>query len=142
VQESWPDHVQVADLGYGAIYVAQDLGDADPPYSRLVLLAGIARGRKLGVLYRRRWQGPLPDTDEIQARIREAGAGVIDLDHLLIIAGYFGVLPPEVITLELEPVHVDGGEELSPSAAALLPIAMEQARMEALAPFRGLGVGA
>jgi hydrogenase maturation protease len=133
MRQTWPDHVEVADLGYGAIYAAQDLADADPPYVRLVLLAGIARGRRPGELYRSRWQGPLPGPDEIQARIREAGAGVIDLDHLLVIAGYFRALPAEVITMELEPVDVAGGEELSPEAAARLPQALEQARQSALA---------
>ena len=133
--ETWPEHVAVADLGYGALYVAQDLADADPPYARLVLLAGVTRGRRPGELYRCRWQGPLPDPEEIQARVREAGAGVIDLDHLLVIAAYFGALPTEVITLELEPVDVAGGEGLSPGAAARLPGALEQARRAALAPL-------
>jgi hydrogenase maturation protease len=133
-QQSWPSHVQVADLGYGALYVAQDLADADPPYARLVLLAGVARGRRPGELYPRRWQGPLPGPEEVQARVREAGAGVLDLDHLLVIAGYFGALPADVVTLELEPVDVEGGEELSPAAAARLPQALEQARRAALAP--------
>ena len=131
---AWPDHVDVADLGYGALYVAQDLADADPPYTRLVLLAGVARGRRPGELYRRRWQGPLPGPEEVQARVREAGAGVVDLDHLLVIADYFGALPADVVTLELEPVDVEGGEELSPAAAARLPQALEQARRAALAP--------
>jgi hydrogenase maturation protease len=131
----WPAHVQVADLGYGALYVAQDLADAQPPYQRLVLVAGISRGRVPGQLYAGRWHGVLPDTDEIQARVREAGAGVVDLDHLLIIAHYFGALPPEVVTLEFEPVDVAGGDGLSPAATAALPRAIDQARAAALAPL-------
>jgi hydrogenase maturation protease len=131
----WPAHVQVADLGYGALYVAQDLADAQPRYQRLVLVAGVPRGRAPGQLYRGGWQGSLPDADEIQARVREAGAGVIDLDHLLIVAAYFGALPPEVMTLELEPVDVAGGEGLSSAAAALVPAAVEQVRVAALAPL-------
>jgi hydrogenase maturation protease len=132
----WPDHVEVADLGYGALYVAQDLADATPPCQRLILVAGISRGRVPGQLYVGRWPGILPDPDEIQARIREAGAGVVDLDHLLIIAHYFGALPAEVLTLELEPVDVAGGDGLSSRAAAALPIAIDQVRMMALAPLR------
>jgi hydrogenase maturation protease len=130
----WPGRVEVADLGYGALYVTQDLADADPPYQRLLLVAGAARGRVPGRLYRARWQAALPGDDEIQERIREAGAGVVDVDHLLIIAAYFGALPPDVLTLELEPVEVDGGDGLSPRAAALLPEAVAQARAIALAP--------
>lgn len=123
----------MADLGYGALYVAQDLADAQPPYTRLVLVAGVTRGRPPGTLHCQRWAPTRVDPDEVQARIREAGAGVVDLDHLLIIASYFGALPPEVLTLELEPADISGGEELSPSATALLPRAMEQARELALA---------
>ncbi len=129
-----PANVDVADLGYGALYVTQDLADADPPYDRLVLVAGAARGRVPGRLYCERWQPSLPDQDEIQERIREAGAGVVDLDHLLIIASYFGALPEDVILLELEPLDADGGDGLSPAATALLADALARARALALAP--------
>ena len=131
---AWPGHVQVADLGYGALYVTQDLADARPPYQRLLLVAGAARGRPPGRLYCARWRAALPGDDEIQERVREAGAGVVDLDHLLIIASHFGALPPDVVTLELEPVEVDGGDGLSPRAAALVPEAVAHARAIALAP--------
>lgn len=123
--------VDVADLGYGAIYAAQDLADARPPYQRLILLAGAARGREPGRIYRYRWAETLPDEEEIQARIREAGAGVIDLDHLLIIAQYFGALPEEVIVIEVEPVETTGGEGLSSKVSALLPEVIEWVRREA-----------
>ena len=130
----WPANVDIADLGYGALYVTQDLADADPSYARLILVAGAARGRVPGRLYCERWQAALPDNAEIQERVREAGAGVVDLDHLLIIATYFGALPQDVILLELEPVDVDGGEGLSPAATAVLPEALTRARALALAP--------
>jgi hydrogenase maturation protease len=129
----WPDHIQVADLGYGALYVTQDLKDAKPPFERLLLIAGVARGRVPGELYCGRWQAALPDEHEIQERVREAGAGVVDVDHLLIIATYFGALPAHVIKLEFEPIDVAGGDGLSPRAAALLPEAVAQARALALA---------
>lgn len=119
--QDWPDEIEVADLGYGAIYVAQDLADAKPRLERLILLAGVERGRAPGQIYTYRWKGVLPEPEEIQARIREAGAGVIDFDHLLIIAQHFAALPPEVIILEVEPVDTLGGEGLSPEVAALLP---------------------
>ncbi|MDP8924183.1 MAG: hypothetical protein M3O34_15070, partial [Chloroflexota bacterium] len=48
MRQDWPAHVEVADLGFGAIYVTQDLAHAEPPYARLVLLAGVARGRTPG----------------------------------------------------------------------------------------------
>jgi hydrogenase maturation protease len=120
-----PPGVEVADLGYGALYVAQDLADAEPRYDRLILLAGMARGREPGRLYQYRWQGDLPDAAEIQARVSEAGAGVVDIDHLLVIAQYFGALPDDVRVIELEPVDVAGGDGLSPRAAALVEEAIE-----------------
>jgi hydrogenase maturation protease len=134
---AWPPGVEVADLGYGALYVAQDLADARPPYERLVLLAGVERGRVPGRLYRSRWQRPLPDGEEIQARIREAGAGVIDLDHLLVIAQYLDALPDDVLVVELEPLDTACGEALSPPVAALLPELIELVRREVAAPAEG-----
>ena len=133
---AWPEHVEVADLGYGALYVTQDLGDADPPYERLVLVSGTARGRAPGTLSCDRWRPALPAEAEIQERVREAGAGVVDLDHLLIIASYFRALPNEVISLEFEPVDVEGGDGLSPAATAVLPEAVSRARTLALTPVR------
>jgi hypothetical protein len=52
-----------------------------------------------------------------------------------VIASYFGALPREVVTLELEPVDVSGGEGLSPSVTALLPGVIAQARGLALRPL-------
>lgn len=133
---NWPPEIEVSDLGYGAIYVAQDLADAQPPYDRVILLAGTARDRESARLYRFEWDGRLPDPEEIQARIGEAGAGVIDLDHLLIIAQYFEALPDDVVVFEVEPVESFGGEALSPAVSALLPDLLEWVRREALAPNR------
>jgi hydrogenase maturation protease len=127
----WPDWVAVADLGYGAIYAAQDIGDVRP--QRLILLAATVRDREPGRLYAYQWPAlPVPP-EEIQARIYEAGAGVIDLDHLLIIGRQFGALPEDVLLIELEPVDMAGGLGLSAQAAALLPQAVDLARNEALA---------
>ncbi len=133
-QLDWPPGIEVADLGYGAIYVARDLADAQPPYDRVILLTGITRGRTPGQIYRTQWDGGAPDLDDIVARMREAGAGVIDPDHLLVIAQHFSALPDDVVVIELEPVDVTGGEGLSPEAAGRLHEAIELARREAIAP--------
>ncbi len=132
----WPPGIEVADLGYGAIYVAHDLADAQPPYGRVILLTGIARGRTPGQIYRTQWEGGAPDPDDLVARMREAGAGVIDPDHLLVIAQHFSALPDDVVVIELEPVDAAGGEFLSPEAAGRLQEAIELARREAFAPRR------
>jgi hydrogenase maturation protease len=133
-KQEWPAGVEVMDLGYGAIYAAQDLLHAEPPYERLILLAGVERGREPGGLYRSRWQGELPDAEEVQELIREAGAGILSLEHLLFIAMHFQALPQEVILIELEPVDTSIGEELSPLGQQRLQEALELARREALAP--------
>ncbi len=119
-KQAWPHEIEVEDLGYGAHFVVQDLQAADPPYDRLILIAGVQRGRPPGRLYRCAWSGRLPDMEEIQARIREAGAGVVDLDHLLVIAEYFNALPEHVLLLEVEPVDASSGDGLTPTVAALV----------------------
>ena len=127
----WPEGVRVDDLGYGAIYAGQDIAAFAP--DRLILLAGHERGREPGRLYRYRWQPVSCEADELQERIREAGAGVIDLDHLLIIAHYFDQLPASVSLFEVEPVETEGGEALTPAVADLVPSVIRMVREEALA---------
>ena len=130
----WPPHVEIADLGYGAILIAQDLMYAEPRYSRLIIIAAVERGRTPGTLHRYRWLSATPAAEEIQARIAEAGAGVLDVDHLLVVATYFGVLPSDVVIIELEPVDTSGGEELSAEAASSLASVADLVRGEVLRP--------
>jgi hydrogenase maturation protease len=124
----WPGGVTVADLGYGAIYVAQDLADAQPPYDRLVLVAGVERGRDPGRLYHHEYWPQLASDDEVLARLREAGAGVIDVDHLLVIAHQMRALPADVLVVELEPADASPGIELSDAASRALPQAIDLIR--------------
>ncbi len=128
----WPPGIDVEDLGYGALHVALDLVEADPRYERAVLIAVTERGREPGRLYRFRCDATMPDTEEIQARMYEAGAGVIDLDHLVVIGRHFGALPDDVVAIELEPHPGTIGVELSPHVQALLPDAAELVRREVL----------
>lgn len=128
----WPHGVAVEDLGYGALYAAQDIAAAEPPYDRVILLAGTERGREPGTLSRTQWAPAEVTAEELQERIREAGAGVIDLDHLLLIAAHFRALPADVLLIELEPVDSAGGDGLSETAAARLREAIEIARAAAL----------
>ncbi|MBA3725016.1 MAG: hypothetical protein H0W86_00855, partial [Armatimonadetes bacterium] len=78
-----PEYVSVVDMGYGAIYASQDIAAA--ACERLVVVAGVERGREPGRIYRYTWDPPVVGVDELQERIREAGAGVIDVDDLLIV---------------------------------------------------------
>jgi hydrogenase maturation protease len=134
----WPPGVDVLDLGYGALHVAMDLADVDPPYERAVLIGVTERGREPGRLYRFGCGTGVPDPQDVQDRMYEAGAGVVDLDHLLVIGRHFGALPDDVVAVELEPVPGTTGDELSVAARALLPRAVEFVRREVSAPARVL----
>ena len=129
--EAWPDGVQVEDLGYGAIYASQDIADFRP--DRLILLAGVQRDREPGRIYRSRWQPVDTPPAQLQEIIREAGAGIIELDHLLAVAHHFRALPREVVLLEIEPVEARGGDGLSQRVQQLLPELLAAARQEAVA---------
>lgn len=140
-RQGWPDGVEVADLGYGALYVALDLADANPPYDRIILVAAVRRDRVAARLYSTHWVPPPADADDLQERIREAGAGVIDLDHLLRIARHFGGLPDDVVCIELEPADVSAGEGLSDAAAPCLEETLRLVRAHAVTPAPPRSVG-
>jgi hypothetical protein len=111
-----PPGADAMDLGYGAIYAAQDLAALRPTLERLVLLAGVTRGREPGRLYRYVWRPAHPDPDELQERIREAGAGLVHPDHLLLLGEHFEGLPERVEVWELEPVESAPGDRLTEAA--------------------------
>ena len=129
-REIWPPGVLVEDLSYGPVAVMQRLEDMKPPFDRLVLVAAVSRGRAAGSISVYRWTGPLPDETEIQARVGEAVTGVISLDNLLVVAGFFDTLPREVLVVEVEPQDEGWGEGFSP--------VIEGARSEVLAVVRQL----
>ena len=116
-----PSDITIEDLSYGPIAVMQRLED-DPPdrrFARLVVVTGVARpGRWPGTVTAYRWDGRLPPPDEIQAAVSEAVTGVISADNTLIVCGHFGVLPPTVVVIEVEPLVHEFGEELSSPVAA------------------------
>jgi hydrogenase maturation protease len=133
-RQELPHGVEVDDLGYGALLVAMDLLETQPAYDRVVLVAAVDRGREPGTLHTVPWDGTLPDTEEIQARVQEAGAGAVELDNVLVVAGHFGALPDDVVAVEFEPVDLTTGDRLSPEADAALPDALTLVRREAARP--------
>jgi hydrogenase maturation protease len=126
----WRDGVRVEDLGYGALHVAMDVADADPPYERVILIGATERGRQPGRLYHFRCDAHGHEGEDFQDRMYEAGAGVIDLDHLVVIGRQLGALPDDVVAIELEPDPGTTGDTLSPGAQALLPGLVELIRHE------------
>lgn len=144
-----PPDIAIEDLSYGPIAVMQRLED-DPPdrrFARLVVVTGVARpGRWPATVTAYRWDGRLPPPDEIQAAVSEAVTGVISADNTLIVCAHFGVLPPTVVVIEVEPLLHEFGEELSAPVAAVFDhvcalvmlVATDEAAAAAL-PLASLG---
>jgi len=118
------DGVEVEDLSYGPVALAQNLQDR-PPYDRLVLVGAVARGRPPAEVTTYRWERRLPPDEEIQERIAEAVTGVISLDNLLIVCEALGSLPDDVRVVEVEPADEDWGDGLSPEVQERLPDIVE-----------------
>lgn len=115
--------VSVEDLSFGPIAVVQRLEDdlPDNPFDLAIFVAGYPRAplREPGTLVCYRWDGVLPDADEVQRAVTEAVTGVIALDNTLTVCGHFRVLPREVVVVEIEPLIHEFGDDLSlPVAAA------------------------
>jgi hydrogenase maturation protease len=118
------DGIEVEDVSYHPVGLSQNLQERQD-YDRVVLVAAVARGRHPGTITTYRWDGRLPDEDEIQARVSEAVTGVISLDNTLIVCGALGGLPDDVRVVEVEPASEQWGEELSPEVEERLPEIVE-----------------
>jgi hydrogenase maturation protease len=116
--------VEVEDLGYHPVGFVHNLQER-PPYDRLVLVGAVRRGRVAGAVESYRWDGVLPDAEEVQARVAEAVTGVISLENLLIVTGALGDLPDDVRVVEVEPGPEGWGEEFSPEVRARLDDVLE-----------------
>ncbi len=111
--EAWPDDVVVEDLSYGPVVVWHRLTDEQPPFERWVLFGATRRDRAPGTITAYRWDGVLPGTEEIQARVAEAVGGTVDLDSLVIIAAALGGAPSQTCVIEIEPLIEEVGERMS-----------------------------
>lgn len=113
-QMSWPAGVQVEDLSYGPIPVIHWFEDHPGWFDQAIFAGAMYRGREPGALSRYIWSSNYPDPGDVQERVAEAVTGIISLENLLIIADHFGVLPRETSVIEMEPVELEWGLELSP----------------------------
>jgi hydrogenase maturation protease len=118
----WPVSVEVEDLSFGAVHVLHWLQER-PPFDALVLVAAVARGREPGSVTCGTWRAPPTTGEAVQGAIAEAVTGVISLDTLLTVLGYFAALPARVTVIEVEPRDDDWGPEFSP----LVQVALEEA---------------
>lgn len=126
MERGGPPGVQVEDLSFNPIAVVQRLEDEPEgdPFARLIFLGSTARGglRLPGAITAYRWDGQLPDREEIQRAVTDGVTGIIHLDNTLVVARHFGGLPEETYVIEIEPQDHDFGHELSePVAAAIEP---------------------
>lgn len=129
--ETWPVGIVVEDLSYGPVIVCHRLGEERPPFERWVLGGAVRRGRPPGTITAYRWDRVLPDVEQVQARVSEAVAGVIDMENLVIVAAALGAAPPETCIVEVEPLIEEFGDTLSPPlAGAFEPLV---ARMRGIA---------
>lgn len=132
-QLDWPAGVEVEDLSFGAVHVMHWLQER-PAFDAAVVVASVARGRAPGSVTCANWTAPEVTGDEVQSAIAEAVTGVISLDTLLTVLGYFAVLPPHVVTVELEPRDDDWGPDFSPAVRDALSEAVRviQTQVEGL----------
>ena len=130
--ESWPEGILVEDLSYGPVHVVQRLSDARPPFRRLIVVGAVERGRAPGTIVAYRWDGALPDTDEIQTRVVESLTGIVGLDNLLIVTAALAAPAPVIFVVEVEPVVEALGDAFSAPVALALPRAARLVRGIAL----------
>jgi len=116
--------VEVEDVSYHPVGLSQNLEDR-PDYDRIVLVGAVARERAAGTVTAYRWDGLLPDDEEIQTRVSEAVTGVISLDNTLVVCGALGGFPDDVRVVEVEPGSEHWGEELTPEVEERLPEIVE-----------------
>ena len=132
-----PPGVDLADWSFGTITAYQRL--IEQRYTRAVFVSAVGRGRRPGTLHRLEADRTLPEPAMIHARVADAAMGLVSVDNLLVLAGYYGQLPPDVVLIEAEPVDETWGAELSAPLASLLDtaVAMVLRETERGAPVRG-----
>lgn len=130
-EEDLGDGVQVEELSYGGVAVAQRLQDLRP--EALVLVACHPRGRPAGAV-ERRVLGPSELTPaELQLAVGDAVTGYVTIDLLIEVATALNVLPPTTVAVEVEPARVQPSEELTAEAEAGLEEALALVRAEVAA---------
>lgn len=123
------DRVDVEDMSYGPVDVLFAL-QRRSPYHAAIFVTAVQHGRTPGSVTRRVWDFPELTPDDLQERVAEAVTGVISLDNLLYICGYFKALPQRVVLIELEPLDLDWGETLSPEGGIAIDAAVALIRDE------------
>jgi hydrogenase maturation protease len=139
---TWPEEVRVEDFGYGSLAIL-DWFEESPGkrFERAILAGAVERGREPGTMVTYGWLPGKPDPELVQACVLEAGAGVISLENLLIVAQHFGALPADTSVVELEPVEKEWSENLSVLGEERLEQAVEWIHREVYSGTKHPGNG-
>lgn len=112
----WQDGVIIEEICLAAHRVLHLFRELRP--AAVVLVAGFPRGGPPGAVRHYRPDRTGLDDAEVQQRLGESASGVIDLDHLLAIATFYGDLPDDTLVIEVEPAATAFSDELSPVVAS------------------------
>ena len=134
----WPAGVEIDDLSPGGPIAAVHRFRDVPLFDRVILIGAVGRSRQPGQIYCYRWDGCLPGLDEIQMCVSEGVTGVISLDNLLIVGGYFGIWPPDMILVEIEPCDEDWGSDFSEPVQNAIGPMVQAVQQAAITPLEGL----
>ena len=99
---SWRHQVDIKEMNWGPVAIVQDFQANKISYDRVVLIAAVQRGGKVGTVTCRQWVGGEFKVMEVQNRIFEAVTGIISVDNLLVIGAHFKIWPQELIVIEVE----------------------------------------
>lgn len=118
---AWPLDVVLLDLALAPHRILHELQDWKP--SRVILVAAFPRGDAPGTVRISQAPSHQLDPEDIQARLGESAAGVIDWEHTILVTTYFGALPEETSLIEVEPGRLTFGSDLSaPVEAAIATV--------------------
>lgn len=120
----WPEDVELEDLSYGPLFIMHAI-DERVAFARMIFIGAVRRDTTPGEIRLYRWTHALPDDDEVQARVIEAGTGVVSMENLLVVTSYFKKLPDDVVVIEIEPHSDEVGQELTPQLATAVPAVIE-----------------
>lgn len=113
-ERDWPEHVQIEDLSYGPIAVLQWFQDEPERFDQAIFVGAMQRERAIpGELRTYRWNPEYLRPDDVHERVAEGVTGIVSLENLLMIADYFDALPGQPLVIEIEPIEVEFGLELS-----------------------------
>lgn len=129
VDLDWPSHVLVEDMSYAAHRVLHRLQEVRP--SKVILVGCMPRRQDPpGTIRRYQLDLSPPDDDEVQDRLSEAAMGIIDLDHTLAVARYYGEFPDNTVVIEVEPADDSFGLGFSDEVEATVADVLELVRLE------------